>query len=134
MWNDHVGREIDDLCIQLDILGDPIVYDQVPSFDRFDNTGRVPADTIAPKVTHLANFVPWHALVMLFTALFCAFRVNFQLFWLSGTIHQVRVHDELEEELIEVSLYVDTLVCSIVVITHEHKVRVYLESSILSQD
>jgi len=106
----------------LDILGDPIVYDQVPSFDRFDNTGRVPADTIAPKVTHLANFVPWHALVMLFTALFCAFRVNFQLFWLSGTIHQVRVHDELEEELIEVSFNIDALALAFEMHADEYEV------------
>ena len=75
----------------------------------------VEADSIAPKVRDVAN-------------------LELKIFDRGISSHKMRVFDELEEELIEVSLDVDALHPRIIVLADQNVVRVDLEAAILASD
>ena len=114
MGDKHVHGEVKDLSVQTEVGSDALVQGPVPLFDvHFLRC--VEADSIAPKVRDVAN-------------------LEFEFVDCSISSHKMRVFDELEEELIEVSLDVDTLQFRIIVLADQDVIGVDLEAAILASD
>ena len=115
MRHQHVGRIVQDLSVDFEERGDPSIYGSSPGLlPILLDLSRVKTDSVAPKVTNLADF-------------------KIQIDDARVLSDFVGIFDELEEELIEVSLDVHTLQLWIDVLVDEHEVGVDLKAAILTQ-
>lgn len=115
MRHEHEKLEIEDLRVDVEVVGNTLVQDDIPDIRILLVLRRVITDTIAPCVPDLAN------IVLQF------FHVDFL-----GVL--VRILDELKVEFVEVGLDVDTLHGLVVPVIDEHEVGVDFPAAILAKD
>ena len=115
MRDEHVNLEIEDLRVDVEVIGDALVDDDVPHTRVELLFRRVPVDAISPLVPHLTNLE--------------AQRLYWNLF-----LDEVRVYNKLEEKLIEVGEDVDALPFYIIAVIDEHEVRVDFPATILAHN
>lgn len=112
--HEHVRREVQDLRVELKVVGYPSMEHLIPCLIRILlNFGRVERYPVSPKMTDLARF-------------------KNQIVSLTFVLQVVAIFDKPDIELVEVGLYVNALQLRIHVLIDEHEVRVDFKAAVFT--
>ena len=114
MGHQHEGGEVDNLFVKVEVACNTPVEHLFPLINILTGLRGIKADAVAPEVKDFPQ-------------------LKLQVFKLGLSRHLMRVHAEIQVELIEVSFDVYALQGRVRVLVHQHEVRVDFKAAVYSE-